>query len=526
MAIVIAGCSAPQQQTAGTQPGTNPSAGAGQAKAGGTLVVSSLVDPDSIDVQRSTWVDYANSQIYDSLFTYDTSGKIVPGVAEKYEVSKDGKVWTFTLRKDVKYHSGEPMTAEGVKVSIERFAKISPVKDLIGPLDKVEAPDPQTVKVYLKEPFAPFMTMVTAPFIGPLDPKRVQELGDKFGDNPSATGPFILEKHERGGSVIYKKNPDYKWGPSYMQNTAAPHIDQLVFKFLKDDDTRMLEFKKGTIQIMHDVPTNYVQELQSIPGVEIHKMPETGMKYLGFNNKKPIFQDVRVKQAIAMAVDREPIIQVALAGFAQPVFGPLPSTVLGHSEKVENMAKEKYARNVEKAKALLAEAGWTDSNGDGIVEKDGKPFSVELLVINEPTSQRVAQILQSQLKEIGVDLKLSVNEVATVKDRTSKAAHEMVLLYWGYTDPDILYLMFSEKMSVRLHFSKPEIEALLVKGRQTMDQTERMKIYEQLQEILVNECPWVPLYSAETVIATRDIEGLKVNPFNQGLLFQDVKFKK
>ncbi|CAM3272948.1 ABC transporter substrate-binding protein [Brevibacillus invocatus] len=528
ISLLLAACStntSVTQQPTGTDSPAAPQQQA-QAKEGGTLVIAAPVEPDTLDPQKTTWLDTTNSQPYDSFLSRDMQGKLVPHLAESWEVSEDGKVWTLKLRKDVVFHSGAPMTAEAAKVSIERFAQISPVKDLAGPIEKVEATDQHTVKVYFKEPFAPFANMLLGTFITPLDPERLKEKGEQFGEAPLATGPFMNPEIKRGASLTYVKNPDYKWGQVYADNQGAPYVDKLVFRFLKDDDTRILEFKKGTIHILQEVPSTYIQELQNVPGVKIETSMEQGMKYLGFNNQKDIFKDVRVKQAIAMAVDREPIVQYALSGFAKPIYGPLPPTIPGHSERIENMAKEKYAYNVEKAKQLLAEAGYTDSNGDGIAEKDGKPFSLELLLSEDPALQRVAQILQNQLKEIGLDIKIAVTDTATVKDRAIKGNHELFLLYFGLNDPDILYLLMETNNSKRVHYSNPKVDELLAKGRTTLKEEERMKVYEEAMEILVNDPPWVPLYVSETVTATRDIEGYKLNPFTGDILFGDIKLTK
>ncbi|RNB91219.1 ABC transporter substrate-binding protein [Brevibacillus fluminis] len=524
--LLLAACSG----TTGTKPsGTEPSASPGKAEAttGGTLVIAAPVEPDTLDPQITTWLDNTNNQPYDSLLSRDMQGKLVPHLAESWQVSDDGKVWTLVLRKDVKFQSsGAPMTAESVKASIERFVSISPSKDLAGPIDKIEAPDANTVKIYFKEPFAPFANMLVSSFLTPLDPERLKEKGDKFGEAPLATGPFMNPEVKRGASVSYVKNPDYNWGPLYADNKGAPYVDKIVFRFLKDDDTRILEFKKGTINILQEVPSTYVKELEAIPGTKIEKSLEQGMRYLGFNNQKEIFKDVRIKQAIAMAVDRDPIVQVALAGFAKPNFGPLPPTIPGYSEKIENMAKEMYAHNVDKAKQLLAEAGYTDSNGDGIVEKDGKPLSLELLLPADPALQRVAQILQAQLKEIGVDIKIAVHDIATVRDRTTKGNHELFLLFFGLNDPDILYLLMQTDNSRRVHYSNPKVDELLVKGRTVMKEDERMKVYEEAEELLVKDPPWVPLYVNETVTATRNIEGYKLNPFTGDIPLADIKITK
>lgn len=523
--LLLAACSS----STGTKPAGTDAPDAPQkveATVGGTLVVAAPVEPDTLDPHKTNWLDNTNMQSYDSLLSRDMQGKLIPNLAESWKVSDDGKVWTLVLRKDVKFHSGAPMTAESVKASIERFAAVSLNKDLAGPIDKIEATDPQTVKVYFKEPFAPFANFLIGTFLAPLDPQRLKEKGDQFGEAPSGTGPFMNPEIKRGVSVTYVKNPDYKWGKGYAENQGAPYVDKLAFRFLKDDDTRILEFKKGTINILQEVPSTYVKELESVPGAKIETKLEQVLRYLGFNNQKEIFKDARIRQAIAMAVDREPIIQVALSGFAKPVYGPLPPTIPGYSEKIESMAKEMYGYNVEKAKKLLAEAGYTDSNNDGIADKDGKALSFELALPSDNGLPRVAQILQSQLKEIGVDIKISVLDNATLKDRAKKGNTELFLLSFGLNDPDVLYLIMETTNSRRLHYSNPKVDELLKKGRTVMNEADRMKVYEEAEELLVKDEPWVPLYVSESVTATRNVEGYKVNPFTGEIPFGDIKITK
>jgi len=491
-----------------------------------TLVISATREPDTLDVQKTTFVDDSNSHMYDTLLRRDLEGNIVPGLAESYEVSEDGKVWTFKLRKDVTFHTGEPMTAESIKVAFERYKENSPVANNLGPIEKSEAVDQHTFKVYFSEPFAPFANNLCWAYLGPVDPKVVAEKGDKFGETPSGAGILKFNEHKRGSSIIYDINKDYKWGPEYLANQGAPDFNKVEFKFIKDDDTRILEFQKGTIQVMLDVPPNYMKPLEVEKGVTIERVNEQALTFLGFNNKKEIFSDKRVRQAIAMAVDRDPIVNVALEGVAKPVNGPLPPSISGYSEKIENLAKEKYTRNIDGAKKLLEEAGWTDANGDGVVEKDGKPFSVELWLTKEPVNTRIAQILQSQLKEIGIDLKITVQEDATIRANTPKALHDMILWKFAWSDADVLYAMFANGQSIRVHFERDNLHDLLVKARQTTNEEERRALYEQAQEFLVEEEPMVPLFVRERIIAHRDIEGFKFNPYSQSIIFSDIKAKQ
>lgn len=518
-AVVAAGCSSQSSNTPGQ-------AGNESANGGNTLVISADVDPDTLDLHKTTWLTSANGLLYDPLLTRDLSGKIAPGMAEKYEVSEDGKVWTFTLRKGVRFHSGEPVTAAAVKDSFDRLFEVSPVKGIVGPIEKVEATDEQTFKVYFSSPFAPFINVVISGMISPIDAKKAKELGDAFGENPSGTGPIMLEKWERGASLTYKKNPDYNWAPGFVNNKGPLQVDRVMFRFLKDDDTRLMEFKKGTIHVLN-APANAVAELEAMPGVEIKKTMDIGNKYIAFNNLHPLFSDVRLRKAVALSVDRDPLVKVALNGFGQPIYGPLAPTIFGYSEKIEAKAKEMYSRDLDQARKLMADAGWTDTNGDGIVDKDGKPLSVEILVSPEPEFQRAVQILQSQLKEAGIDLKIAVQEMTTIKDRISKKSYDMALMYYGWYDADILYLLFEKSnSSSRMYFTRPELDDLLNKGRAAMKEEERLKIYEEAQEILLNETPWVPLWVNESVTAIQGVKGFTINPYTQNIILNDVTFDK
>lgn len=497
----------------------------GGSTSGNTLVISSVREPDTIDVHKSTWVDDSNGHIYETLLKRDLEGNLIPGLAEKYETSEDGKVWTFYLNKNAKFHSGEPVTADAVKKTFERFLQHSAVKFIAGPVDKIEAVDAQKLMIYFTEPFAPFASGLTTAYLAPMDPKAVSQYGDDFGEHPAAAGIFKFAERKRGSSIEYAKNDAYNWGPSFVENKGAPAFDKYEFRFITDDDTRVLEFKKGTTQIMTKVPPTYVKDLKNTEGVSIDSMYEQGITYLGFNNKKPKFKDKRVRQAIALGIDRKPIVKFALEGYAKPVFGPLPHTIPGYSESVEVSAQEKYTRNIKKAKSLLAEAGWKDSDGDGIADKDGKPFSFELWLSDEPVMQRIAQVIQGQLKEIGVDVKISVQEAASISANTPKGLHEALLTAYGWSDPDILYIYFAKGSSIRMHYESEELHNMLTKGRQTMNPEERMKIYEEAQQYLVEESPWVPLFVRENITAYRDIERFKQNPFSQTIIFNDIRPK-
>lgn len=471
------------------------------------LIIASVREPDTIDSQNTTWIDDANTHLYETLFKFDEDGELIDGLVDDYEVSDDSKTITFSIREGSKFHSGDLITADDVINSLQRTLDISPVAANLGPINRMESVDDSTFEIEWDEPFAPFLANSTTAYLGVLDTSVLDDEQMGFEDNPNGSGPLEVVEIKRGESIVYKPFADYNWGEA-----GAPELDQVTFRFIPDDETRMLEFKKGTVHVLPNVPPQYLDELEEDPDVGIEKVLGNGNTYLGFNVKRPIFEDVRVRQAISLGIDRDPIVEQALEGLAQPLFGPLPSTIYGYSENVENMAKEMYSRDVEEAKQLLAEAGWDETNGDGIVMKDGEPFSVDLWMVEEPVMQRIGQIIQNQLAEIGVDVVLSVQEDAAIRAQTPEGAHDMVLWQYGWYDADILYSLFGQGQSTRMHWEPEELDEVLLKARAEIDLDKRLEYYEEAQEIIVEGAPWVSLFVRESVTAHRGVENFTKHP--------------
>lgn len=508
--IALVGCS-PEQDTAGESDSTI------DESSGGELVIASVREPDTVDVHNTTWVDDANTHLYDRLFYFDESGNIVNGLVEDYTVSDDSKSITFVLKEGATFHDGDPVTSQDVVDSFQRYLDVSAGSHL-GPITKMEVDDDKTFTIHWEEPFAPFFSNTTTAYLGVMDTSVLNEDNMGFEENPIASGPLKHVETNRGESIVYEPYADFDWG-----GEGAPQLDKVTFRFIPDDETRMLEFKKGTVHVLPDVPPQYIEELESDPEVTMDKVPGNGNTYLGFNMKQPIFEDIRVRHAISLAIDRQPIIDHSLQGNAQPVYGPLPPTIFGYSQRVEDMAKDMFSRDIEKAKGLLAEAGWDEVNDDGIVIKDGQPFSVELASTDEPVIQRIGQIIQNQLKEVGIEVRLAVKEDAAMRAEMPEGRHEMILWQYGWYDADILYRMFKEGQSTRMHWSPPELEEMLGNARAVMDPQERLLAYEEGLEYLVEQAPWVPLFVREGVTASKGVENFKKHPIQDVIEWPGMK---
>lgn len=486
------------------------------------IIIGMVSEPDSVDIHRTSSSGDSNNAMYDTLLTMDNDGEIKPNIVTDYEVIEDGLAVIFQMKEGLKFHSGEPLDAEAVKLSMERLMDSSPFSTNAGDIDKIEVLDEYEFKITWNEPFAPFFLNATSPYLAPLDVSVLNSEGEEFEKNPSASGPLVLKEIKRGDSITYEANEDFNWN-----SEEGPGFEQVKFRFIPDEETRILEFKKGNINILTDVPYQYIEELEQEDDVTIERVPNYVLSYLGWNNKLPKFEDVRVRQAIAMAIDRDAIIQTTFNGEAQPVFGPLPTATFGHSEKIESLAQEKYAYDSEKAKELLADAGWNETDGNGVIMKDGEKFTIDLWVDDEPANSRAAQIIQNQLMEVGIDVSVSVKESAAIIEQTPKGQHEMLLWAFGWLDADVLnFLLFGKDKSTRLHYENKDIYELLDKGAIEMDQDARMKIYEEAQEMLVEESPWVPLYVKENITAVRGLDSFEIHPIRNAIVWPNLKISE
>jgi peptide/nickel transport system substrate-binding protein len=497
----------------------------GQPVRGGTLTIAIVRDPDTLDIHRTTWVDIGNFLPYDPLVVMDEKGKIIPHLARAWRVSPDGKEITFTLRPGVRFHSGTPFTAEAVKKTYDRArdpATRSPASAfMLGPLEAVDVVDSLTARLRFREPFAPIWAPMITAYLAPFDPVVMDREGLEFGERPSGAGPFRFVERVRGSHLVFRRFDDYAWGPPYVTNKRAPFVETVRLRVIPDEATRMLELDRGGVQIVMSVPTQDVRRLRDRKDVYLIRTRENGITYLGFNNKKWPFTEPKVRHAISMAVQRDHVIRFALEGLANPIYGPLPPTIPGFSEKIEDLSKSRYPFDRRKARALLQEDGWRPGP-DGIMTKDGRRLEASLWVTNDPVNQRIGMILQSQLRAIGMQANLEVLEDATIRANTPRGLHEMIVWPYGWFDPDILHALFYTGRSIRVHYSTPELDRLLDAGRTTMDERRRMEIYFEAQRLIVEAAPWVPLYVRQHVIAVRsEVKDVKAHPFTNALILND-----
>jgi peptide/nickel transport system substrate-binding protein len=503
-------------------PTTRGAPGATAPAAPRVLTIAYTDDPTSLDPQKTPSVGLVHSLIYDTLVVQGPDLQYHPALATGWTIAPDGKSITFKLRQDVKFQDGTPFNADAVKFTFDRLmdkATASPGKSFLGTLTSTTVVDPYTVQLNFSAPYAPIFNSLSTDFCAIISPAAVQKEGDGFGQQPVGTGPFMLKSWSHGQSITLVKNPDYKWGPYYYSDPGPAQYDEIVFKMLPDENTRVLALKNGEVQIS-DVPATSLSVIQSDPQIQLVKAQSQGITYLGFNVSRAPWNDPNVRAAIAHLIQRDQIVQVGLNGLGVPQFTPIPTNVWGFSQAA---ASKEYNYDPAAAKSILEGDGYKP-DANGIMTKDGKPLSLEILTYTTQPYPRVAQVVQNQIQQGGIRVSIKTLESASLLALTPTGNFDSILIAYGWSDPDILYYFFDSanlKTSNRVHLNDPAIDKLLMQGRTTVDPTQRAAVYATLQETLDRMAPWVPLYSAVSETGIRkSVAGVQTLP-NGSLLLLD-----
>lgn len=454
-----------------------------------TLVYASGTEPDLgltpvFGGNFATWVVW--DLVFNKLVRLNDQIQPTPDLAKDWEVSTDNLVWTFHLYDNVKWHDGTPFTAEDVKFTYEKVMDPAVNSAFASDLEQVasiEVPDPLTLKITLKAIFSPFLTQLADISIMPkhlLENVTDFQTAD-FQRNPVGTGPYIFQEWQTGAFLSFKANPDYLRG--------KPAIDEIVFKIVPDPDVMSLQLETGEVQAVESVSPTAAGRLASNPDVKLLRHTSTRVNFLSTNYLSPLFHDKQVRQAMAYAIDRAGIVATILEGY-----GELARTDYPPSSWVYNPNAKLYEYDPEKAKALLAAAGWTPG-ADGILVKDGQRFSFVALARSGDTQlEQTGTVVRDNLKAVGIEMEITPLE-ASVLRQEHMAKHDFDAFLWGrgvFFDPDYWVTWSTWAIDGAYNFvsySNPELDALLEKGRATMDPQERKQIYWQVQDILAEEQP-------------------------------------
>ncbi|SUB44469.1 Dipeptide-binding protein [Brucella anthropi] len=477
------------------------------------LIVGQIAEPQSLDPHTVTATNDFRIlvNIYDGLVRYkDGTLEVEPALAESWTISDDGKTYTFKLRQGVKFHDGSDFNAEAVKFNFDRMLKEDhpfyntgpfPLSFNFSSIDAVNVLDEHTVEFKLKEPFAPFLSNLAYPTGLIVSPEAVKKYGKEFGRHPSGTGPFKFAEWQSGQRVVVERNPDY-WD-------TAPALEAVVFRPITDANTRVAEMMAGGLDVMVEVPPDNLATFKQDANFAVAEQAGPHVWFTILNAKSGPFADKKVRQAANYAVNKQGLVDNVLQGSATVAAGPIPPAF----NWVENKA-EPYPYDPEKAKALLAEAGASNPEITFYVTEGGSGML-------DPITMGAA--IQADLQAVGFKVKIETYEWNTFLGRVNPGLEgkaDMAEMAWMTNDPDTVpYLTLrSDALPDKGgfnsgYYSNPKVDELLEKARSSTDQTERGKLYGEVQSIVHDDAPWLFVANwKQNAVTTAAVKGFKLQP--------------
>ncbi len=465
-------------------------------KPGGILRYGLSSEPPNLDphVSTGTAAQTVKNQIYNGLVRYWKGFDIVPDLADSWDISTDGTEYTFRLHPGVKFHDGTPFSAEDVRFSFARILDpktgATRGKELQLLIEEVSVVDPTTVKLKLKNP-SPVLIPLLASALVKMVSKDFVEKGGDLNKTLMGTGPFKFAEWQPTVSLKVVKNPDYF-------KKGLPYLDGITFIFYPDETARVTALRTGAVELIDYVPWKQQAAVERDPNLTLHSDKEMLFMWLTFRVDKTPFDNPKVRQAIAWAIDREAIVKNVFFGRGEVMTGGItPKSFPTYAPELEGT----YAYDPEKAKALLKEAGYPD----GFKTKILSTFQYDM-------HERTGEIVQALLKEIGIDAELELVDWPTDVKRFNAGEFEILVMGSApeFRDGDFLsaFVRTGGAWSRRNHFSDEQIDALLDKARVTMDEQERKKLYKQVEERILALSPMVLLSRREQAEATQKyVEG-------------------
>lgn len=492
--MLLAACASEPEETSSAGEGGE---GGGT---GGDLVIANLSDAVSLDPAGVNDVPSYDIQtnIFERLVRPNEDMELVPSLATEWEAIDD-VTWEFKLQEGVTFHDGSEFNAEVVKANIERVLDpevAAPAANYLAMIEEVEVVDDHTIRFITEYPFSALPSHFAHNVAGMVSKEQIEadyesmeegnEPGAVINENPIGTGYFKFEEWNPGAYVKLVKNEDYWDGEA--------KLDTVTFKVVSEDLTRIAELETGEAHITNPLSPSDREQVELADGVHVTEQGSVALDYIGFNVEKEPFDDVRVRQAISMAIDKEQIIEGIYNNVGQLAEGPIAPTVPGYDESVSGLEYD-----LDKARELLAEAGHEDG------------FSTTIYTNDSRERIDVATNVQAQLKEIGIDINVEILEWGAYLDLVDNGKQDMYILGWSNStataDTAIYPLFHSENFGNAgnmSYFADGHIDELIEEGRKEMDEDKRFEIYSEIQEELVDHAPIIYLLHQDYLLGVSD----------------------
>lgn len=490
---------------------------------GGELSASSEYESGDFDIQLTNTggLIWETRLLFDCLVYLDAAGQPQPWLAQSWKISSDRLTYTFELRPDVTFSDGSRFDAETVLVNFSRIKALGPKSRAAGAFldsyDSGRALDSFTVELKLREPNHAFLGYLAQSWLGFFATSQVRDHPETIKSHPIGTGPYTLSDYTPGKRAVFLRRADYRWAPVVLKHTGPAYFQRITVNAVPDDAERVARLRQGQDQLCFAVPPTLAERLKTASGVHVSDRlrPGSPIRSLTFNTRRPPFEDVRIRRAVALAIDREPIIR----SFAGAEYVPTAAFLSPNTPNYEASASASLLYSPDKAAALLDEAGWAARDADGFRVKAGRRLSAELLLTgNERTPPESVRILREQLQRLGLQLTLHFVSSAELVSAVSNRNYDAITGgWWSARSADVLYLLFHHSQALRqntfgqdtANLADAALDELLLRARSSPDGQECATLYHQAQERLLELVPAIPLHESQTVVAWRDeVKGL------------------
>lgn len=494
---LAAGCVKPPPATPTVDPRTK------------TLVIAVAQELDGTDIQQVYTSNIVQQLISPAPAVLDLKNeKLVPQLAKSVSFSQDGKSIILVFPDGIKFANGRPATGKDIEASVKRYIDISPYAEDWGELDRVTV-DGQTVTLTFVSPPAYFIAVLTTTYSGIVDVEEAKRVGNEaFNRKAVGIGPYLLEEWVQGSHFRFVRNMNYQDFKPFTQNKGPWHFETVTVRIIPDAFTRLAELEAGNVDFT-DLSPEHRDRVAANPDLTLITAPGGGQTYLRFNLHKAPFNNLKFREAINYAINKNEI-KAALNNGVEPIYGLLSPAQLAHNAAVEAQLKEQRAHDIEKAKRLLAELGYT-LGPDGILQKGGKPLRLTILSTTDVLVQKLAgPVVQSQLRAVGIDAKLEEQGRAYVRELVRANNYDIAFQAWSWPDPDIWYYSFHSSNPNPI-WTTPKVDAILESGRSIMDMAERTRKYGELSTLVGEHLPIIPLFYPYLYSAHRkSLQGLHV----------------
>ncbi len=492
-----------------------------------TLNVSGI-DPH---INRSTELGIVLRQVYDTLvYRHPTTREVVPGLAESWEISDDGLTYTFNLREDVFFHDGTPFNAEAVAANLSRI--LAPeiasqrARFLLGPIVGYEVVDEFTIRMLLSQPFVPFLDGLSQVYLGMASPTALAEFSEeplRYQYHQVGTGPFEFVEYLPEDRIVIRRNADYAWEPDFYGTPDEDAVQEIEFRFFSDEATRLLALENSSAAIMGELPPVDARSLVSDEQLALLPVSIPGEPLQFYmNTALTPTDDLRVRQALLYAANRNAIVDAVFGAFSPVAWGPLSSETLYYNRGVEGV----YAYNLSQAETLLEQAGWVDEDSDGIRESDGESLQINVLQPPWGSLPDVNVLLEDQWESIGIDVELQpVPGYVALIEAVAEGEYNLVPFDQPGLDPYILNQSYvSDAPDNWTNYGNPELDSVLIEAAQVSDPEERRLLYGRAQAIIMEQALILPIREYVNLNAhRREIQGLRFDPYGWFPLLHDVR---